>query len=79
MLRFFRKKLVTCIILILLFVTLKQKAPEFGNYIEKWITGSNDNRAVEVISDMYDALRGGAGISKAVEVLCDQLQNPYED
>lgn len=79
MIRFFRRKLVACVVLIMLFITLKQKVPAIGNRIGQWIAGCDESYAKEVFSEVYDAFVGGEGVEKVMEVLGDKLQNPHED
>ena len=68
-----------CAILIVLFMTLKEKAPEIGSRIGQWIAGCNESRAAEAFSQMYDTFIGGEGIGEVMEVLGEQLQNSKED
>lgn len=75
MLRFLRRKLLLCVLLIVGFAALKQLLPEIGNAVGGWISGTGDSRVAAAFSQMYDALSEGHGMGKAVEVFFDGLQD----
>lgn len=74
MLRFLRRKLVLCFFLIFTFLALKHLLPTVGREVGQWVSGMGDSRVAEAFSRMCQALGGGEGVGKAVEVFCDGLQ-----
>jgi len=74
LLRFIRRKLVLCVLLITSFAFLKEKLPQAGRYIGQWISGEHASHVVEAFSGMFEAFSDGEGLEAAVEVFKDGLQ-----
>lgn len=79
MLRFVRRKLVLCIVLIAGFCALKERLPQIGETISGWIFGTKDSRVASAFSEMYKSFSDGKGIGEAVEVFYDGLQSENSD
>lgn len=77
MIRFLRRKLLFCIFLIALFLTLKRFIPEIGSTIGRWISGTADERVSSVFSEMLESFTEST--KDAVEVFADGLQDIQED
>ena len=77
MLRYIRRKVVFCIILIALFLSLKKHIPDLGQTIGKWISGTADGQVSSVFSRVIDSFADST--SKAVEVFFDGIRDFKED
>ncbi len=73
MFRFLRRKLMLCIFLIALFLTLKRYIPEIGSTIGRWISGTADGRVSSAFSNMLEAFSESS--KEAVEVFADGLRS----
>ena len=73
MIRFLKRKLLLCIFLVALFLSLKRYLPEIGSTVGKWISGAADERVTAAFSKMLDAFSEGS--KEAVEVFADGLRS----
>lgn len=79
MLRFIRRKLVLCVILLVGFCAIKEELPNVKKTISGWIFGKKDSRMASAFSEMYESFSDGKGIGEAVEVFYDGLQSENSD
>lgn len=66
--RLLRRKLRTCLLVILVVVLFKKAYPAVGAQIGQWISGLGNVHVAEVFSSLLARLREGGALEEIVEV-----------
>lgn len=69
------RKFIFFVGLVTVVMFLKTNSSEISETIGNWITGREDNRVSQAVSRFVDSLSEGNGLSDAVEVFYENLQD----
>lgn len=74
MLRWIRRKLTFCIVVVALFYYLNQAHPEWITAFGRWLGGEAGNSVRVAVAGMFDSFTEGSGLRDAVEVFREGLE-----
>lgn len=72
--RFCRNAMI-CLCILAAALLLKHRYPAAGRQVGQWISGA-ESRISQAVSDVIDHLSAGNGLTDAVEVFREAIQNP---
>lgn len=69
--RRWQRRIIVCLLIVIFVLVMKQKHPQLGQTVGRWISGAKDSRAARAVSSMVESLSEGEDLKKAVEVFCE--------
>ena len=66
-----QRRIIICLLIVILVLVVKQKYPQPGRQIGEWISGTGDTRIAKAVSSMMESLSEGDDLKTAVEVFCE--------
>ncbi len=71
-----RRGILFVVLVLAATAVLQSRYPQLGTQIGQWISGAKDSPVVRAVSSMVESLSNGDNVKTAVEVFCENFENP---